>query len=128
MRACSVSGFILGGLPSSLLEPPLAKPGNAEMVSAGSTAEARVAVMVGVECFSPSMPFLGAEGSTDGKGGRARGPLGAITAGGTVGVGVITGGGGGDGVNLGFLGCSTSVTFNDASLTHMTYRIRLLHG
>lgn len=79
MRACSVSGFIRGGLPSSLLDrslPELACPGSAEIVSSGITADASVAVIVGV--LWPSTPFLGADGSTDGSGGSAAGRVGAV--------------------------------------------------
>lgn len=89
MRACSVSGFIRGGLPSSLPRSELACPGRAEIVAAGSTAEAKVAVTVGAEW--PSIPFLGAEGSTGGRGGRPGGPVGPVGAGGNVGVGVGVG-------------------------------------
>lgn len=49
------------------------------MVSAGITADANVAVTVGVVC--PSIPFLGADGSRDGKGGRP------VVGGGAEGVG-----------------------------------------
>ncbi|TKW52870.1 hypothetical protein CTA1_11890 [Colletotrichum tanaceti] len=89
MRACSVAGFIRGGLPSSLPRSELACPGRADIVTAGSKAEAKVAVTVGAE--GPSIPFLGAEGSTTGRGGRPGGPVGPVDAGGNVGVGVGVG-------------------------------------